>query len=204
MHQDTLSQQALNFCQVLIQAGAIPGEDFSFDSTEGTCRLSERAYQLLIEAYPDLDWAEAFAVSPRDSQTAIALLHTHLGVKFVDRMLAQIPNQLARLPRAEANWYVQQVLIGVEVRTGIPLYTLLHARLSPAQQQQVALALEESMHLRPCGEWMVDLVQAAGGEPEDAILDGADALLTERGMWLLGSVWTGEIDPMEELARDVA
>ncbi|MBF2077543.1 MAG: hypothetical protein IGR76_03240 [Synechococcales cyanobacterium T60_A2020_003] len=199
-----MHQNALDLFQILVQVGATPGEDFSFNTEDGTCALSERAYALLREAYPDIDWGNCATVSERDINQAIAAVHDHLDVDFVNRLLDRIPLRLQQLSDEKAAWYLLHVLDGVELRTGIPIYDLLLDRLPLHDQVQLAQSLSHIPNAVPCGEWMVDLVFAAGGYPDDISLEWDEAVLTERGMRLLASVWAGEQNLFEELARSAA
>lgn len=199
MHQD-----ALNLFQILVQVGATPGTDFSFNAEGGVCSLTERGYALLHAAYPELDLSDCVEVVEHDSAEAIAAVHEHLGIDFIDRLIAQISFRLETLPDGEAVWYLYQILDGVEHRTGIPLYEVLQSQLSLTQQVRVERLLRQENSAVPCGEWILDLIIAAGGHPDDVSFEHEDVLLTEEGMRILASVWMGELNPFEELAKHAA
>jgi hypothetical protein len=199
MHQD-----ALNLFQILVQLGASPGTDFSFDAEGGVCSLTEHSYTLLKEAYPELDWDDYVEVVERDPEEAIAAVHEHLGIDFIDRLIEQISFRLHTLPDGEAIWYLYQVLDGVEHKTGVPLYGVLQSRLGLTEQVRVERLLRQEGDAIPCGDWILDLVIAAGGHPSDVSIEFDDVLLTEEGMRRLASVWLGELNPFEELAKHAA
>ncbi|NJN03899.1 MAG: hypothetical protein HC816_16270 [Leptolyngbyaceae cyanobacterium RM1_1_2] len=106
------------------------------------------------------------------------------------------------LPEAQSAWYLQQIVYGVEQRTGIPLYDLLKQQLDLSAQARVECLLREQKALVPCSEWMADLILAAGGSLQDfELLQGEEALLSERGIRLLAVVWMGECDLYAKIAR---
>jgi hypothetical protein len=196
-----MDQGALNLFQILTQAGATPGQDFSFNPDDQTCIVTEQGYQLLKSAYPDMDWDSIFGVYEPDPSAAIAAIHDHLGVNFVDRILERINRRIREMPTSKGAWYLRQILAGVEQRTGVSLYSLLNDRLSLSRRARVECLLHPEVEPEPCGEWIGDLVQAAGGQRQDVKIDGAEAVLTERGVRLLAIVWAGECNLYEELAN---
>ncbi|MBD2259174.1 hypothetical protein [Pseudanabaena sp. FACHB-2040] len=191
---------AVDLFQMLVQAGAVPGEDFSCDGENEAFRLGERCHELLRHAYPDVDWDDIFAPCPYDASPEIAMLHQHLGVPFVDRLLAQMHCRLQELPDAEAAWYLRQLLVGVEQRTGLLLYPLLteEMTLSALARLEWLLRLED---VEPCSFWLEDLILAAGGSPEDVQISENDCWLTEQGMDLLEMLWAGEVELTLESAQ---
>lgn len=196
MHEDTL-----HLAQLLIQAGATPGKDFSCDSSSEACHITERGFNLLQQAYPQIDWgsiAESVEVS---SQQAIDALHSHLGVDFVDRIVHYILQRLRQLPSEQASWYLQQILGGVEQRTGIPLLQMLVERVDLPRQLRIECLLHDEAIATPCAEWMTDLVMAAGGTAQDIAFEGDDAVLTEHGLRLLATVWAGDCNLYDVLAQ---
>ena len=193
--------EAVQLFQVLIQAGATPGEDFSFNAEQQTCEINERAYQLLKQKYPEADWDNVFGVLEADPNQATQAVNNHLGVNFVEDILERIRDRLQELPKYKAAWYIRQILGGVEDRTRISLYTLLSQQLSLSRQAYLECLLHPHMAADPCGEWIEDLVLAAGGLPEDVILDHDEVALSDRGMQLLASVWAGEFDLYAEIAK---
>ncbi|MGB3493391.1 MAG: hypothetical protein WBA57_11725 [Elainellaceae cyanobacterium] len=196
MHQDTLS-----LVKLLIQAGATPGQDFSCDLHAESCHINENGFQLLQNAYPEIDWGSFAEFVEIDDQQAVDSLHQHLGINFVERILGLIQRQLRQLPSEKASWYLQQVLGGVEQRTGIPLLRYLLEQADLPRRLRVECLLHDEAAATPCSEWMTDLVIAAGGTPDDVTFDGEDAVLTERGLRLLATVWAGEYNLYDVLAQ---
>lgn len=196
-----MEKEALNLFQLLVQAGAVPGKHFSFNAAEEVCLVTEQGYQLLKQKFPQFAWDEIFEVYETDPQQAIAAVHNYLGVNFVDRILERINRRLRELPQSKAAWYIRQVLGGVEQRTGISLYRLLSKKLSLTRRAHVECLLHPDAKVEPCGEWIGDLVQAAGGSKQDVTLEQGEAVLNERAMRLLASVWAGEQDLYGELAN---
>ena len=196
-----MRDEAVGLFQLLVQAGAVPGKDFSFDAEQDACLVTERGYQLLKQRYPDFDWDDLFDVYDAELNDAIAALHQRLGTNFVERILDALSWRIRELPMRQAAWYVRQVLTGVEKRTGISLYAQLNQRLRLSLRARLESLLHPETQLEPCGEWISDLVQAAGGTPQDVTIEGGDAVLTERGMRLLALVWGGGYDLYGELAK---
>ncbi|MFE4104978.1 hypothetical protein [Almyronema epifaneia] len=202
--------------QLMVDAGAVPGRDFAFDEEKQAYWLSDRCYELLQTNYPAQDWQQTFSeaapesaqplvdeeVELKSAQQAIALLNQHLGVDFVERIIRYTCDRLKFLANEQAAWYLQQIVYGVEQRTGIPLYELLKAQLDLSTQARVEWLLREQQALTPCSEWMADLILAAGGSLQDfELIQGEEALLSERGIRLLAAVWMGDCDLYAEIAR---
>lgn len=197
-----MHQNSFELFKMLVKAGATPGEDFSCNGEEGNCSLSERGYQLLKRTYPDIDWDDITHIVEHDDEQAVDLLHNHLGIDFTNRILDKISHRMAHLTDAKVAWYLQQVLWGVEQKTGVSLQKRLREKLDLARLLRVELLLRrQEEELEPCGEWIRDLVLAAGGDPGDFELQSDGALLTERGIRLLAAVWAGNSDLFAELAR---
>ncbi len=196
-----MSDKAVELFQVLVEAGAIPGEDFSCSAADSTCRVTERAYRLLQEHHPEYDWDRFSHIAKRDPQQAIQAIDAHLGTNFVDRILDRVTYRLGELSAERATWYLKQVLHGVEQKTGVPLYELLWRTLNPSLRRYTETLLVDGAIAAPTGEWIGDLILAAGGSPDDFELQGEEALLTEQGMRLLAEVWLGEFDLYAELAK---
>lgn len=184
---------AVDFFQMLVQAGAVPGEDFSCDGENQAFHLHERCYELLQLAYPEVNWDEVFECSPYDPQSAIDALHEHLGVPFIDRLVASIQNRLRKLPDSQAAWYLRQLLGGIEQRTGLQLYPLIEEALPLAAQVRLSWLLHYG-EIEPCNLWLSDLVLAAGGTDEDVELSDDGCWVSERGMLLLETLWAGEYE----------
>ncbi|MBX2866012.1 MAG: hypothetical protein KTR27_20870 [Leptolyngbyaceae cyanobacterium MAG.088] len=185
--------------RMLIEAGAQPGEDFSYDLGQGTCHINERGFILLQNEFPHIDWHEISSVIEHDLDGPVQSLNQYLGVDFVAAVLQQLQQRLEQLPTNEAAWYVHQVLGGVEQRTGIALYQVIQ-RDVPAD---ICQRLDQLLKLTPltvCNLWIGDLVMAAGGSPEDIEYDGEEVFLSEAGVTLLTQVWLGELDIQDNLA----
>ncbi|MEL6353386.1 MAG: hypothetical protein AAFR58_16790 [Cyanobacteria bacterium J06627_28] len=190
-----MADDAIRLFQMLVEAGAKPGEDFSYDLKTASAQVSDRAFEKLKATFPDMDWESICERVEIDPTRAVEALNSFLGVDFVGRILTRIEERVDSLAPAEATWYLQQVLGGVEHHTRIPLYVLLQQQLPLSKQARLETLLRQPS--TPCYVWMSDLVLAAGGEPEDVELLGDEAMLTQRGLALLQSVWDGEYDLVE-------
>ena len=191
-----MADDAVRLFRMLVEAGATPGEDFSYDLKTASAQVSDRAFEKLKATFPDMDWESICERVEIDPTRTVEALNSFLGVDFVERILARIEKQIDSLEPAEATWYLQQVLGGVEQRTNVPLYVLLQQRLSLGKQARLEVILRQPA--TPCYVWMSDLVEAAGGLSEDVELCGDEATLTQRGLSLLTPVWEGEYDLIEE------
>jgi hypothetical protein len=199
MHQ-LAQQQAVELFQLLVNVGAVPGEDFSFDSESGLCGLSDRARDLLCQAYPEIDWSDVFSPVTESDDAAIEALHAHLGIDFIPRILDIVRQRLYQLSLRQAAWYVRQVLGGVEQRTQISLYTLLQDSLDLSSQARLEYLLWQEENPEPNAYWMVDLVMASGGTEEDVQQQDTTVQLSEPGMRRLAEVWMGDYDVYGTLA----
>ena len=194
-----MHSENIQLFRMLVEAGAQPGADFSYDLGQGTCHINERGFILLQSAFPDIDWHEISSVVERDLEGPVQRLNQHLGVNFSAAIIRRLQQRLGQLPTNEAAWYAHQVLVGVEQRTGIPLYQLIQRDLPTATCQR----LDQLLKLTPiatCNVWLEDLVLAAGGSANDIEYDGEEVLLSEAGVTLLVQVWTGELTIQDELA----
>ncbi|MGD1951651.1 MAG: hypothetical protein ACFB14_18695 [Leptolyngbyaceae cyanobacterium] len=77
MHSDNVQ-----LFRMLVEAGAQPGEDFSYDLGQGTCHINERGFILLQNAFPDINWHEISSVIERDLDGPVQRLNQQLGVNF--------------------------------------------------------------------------------------------------------------------------
>ncbi len=191
-----MADDAVRLFRMLIEAGAAPGEDFSYDLETGSAQISDHAYEKLKAAFPEVDWSSICEQIELDPAAPAEYLDAYLDTPFVERMLTRIEQRLDQLADGQAAWYLQQVLSGVEQRTHVSLYVLLQRRLSLTKQARLESLLRQSAE--PCYLWMIDLVEAAGGSPEDVELNDDEAMLTQQGLALLMAVWTGEYDLLEE------
>lgn len=192
---------AIELFRMLVDAGAKPGEEFSYDLGTGAAQISDRAFEKLQAAYPDVEWESICQRVELDPALPAEYLNAHLGTDFVGRMLACIEQRIGELPPPQAAWYLQQVLGGVEQRTNVPMYVLLQRQLPLAKQALLETLLRQKAE--PCYLWIGDLVAAAGGKPEDVDTNGDEAALTENGLKLLTAVWTGEYDLQEEFNEEL-
>jgi len=184
---------AIELFQLLVQAGAVPGDDFSCDGANRVYRLNQRCLHLLQQAYPEIDWLDIMDIQEQSWQEIIAALHERLGVPFVDNLIARMEQRLQRLPEAQAAWYVRQILTGVEYRTGLALFPVLSDRLSLMDKARLEWVLRQE-NGQPGDEWIADLVLAAGGCPRDLYHMGDGLGLTEQGLHRLESVWAGDCE----------
>ena len=186
--------------QTLAKAGAVPGSDFSISPTDGSLRMNEESYRLLTRLYPEVEWDDVTAVIEPDLQTAVDSVHHHLGTDFVHQILEHIHTRLSELPQGQASWYLRQVLGGVQHRTGIELYELLIQDLDASRFVYVESLLHGDTDEDPCNVWIGDLILSAGGSMTDFVIEDEDAVLTERGLRLLATVWAGEENLYEQLS----
>ncbi|MGB3291928.1 MAG: hypothetical protein WBB01_02930 [Phormidesmis sp.] len=191
-----MADDAIQLFRMLVEAGAKPGEDFSYDLQTASAQISDRAFEKLQAAYPEVDWASICERVEIDPVLPAEYLNAYLGVDFVGRMLARIAQRIDELEEGQAAWYLHQVLGGVEHRTNVSLYVLLQRQLPLTKQARLETLLRHPAD--PCYVWMSDLIEAAGGDPEDIELAGAEATLTQHGLGLLTTVWAGEYDLREE------
>ena len=191
-----MADNAIQLFRMLVEAGAKPGEDFSYDLQTASAQISDRAFEKLKTAYPDVDWASICERIEVDPALPAEYLNAYLGTDFVGRMLTRIEQRLDELDDAQAAWYLHQVLGGVEERTNVSLYVLLQRQLSLTKQAHLERLLRHPA--APCYVWMSDLIEAAGGGYEDIELSGAEATLTQHGLGLLMAVWAGDYDLLEE------
>lgn len=199
MHQFTV-----DLFQLLLQAGAVPGEDFSCDGERQAFHLSDRCHHLLQQAYPEVDWEDVLGISQGDMETAIADLHATLGFPFVDTLVATMATRLPTLGDEAAASYLCTLLMGVDAATGIVLYPLLVERLDMAGQARLEWLLRQVPPAALGPEWLQDLVLAAGGTAADCTVRGDELLLTERGRRLIDRVWQGEwaLTPVPDVPGD--
>lgn len=186
-----MHEAAADLFQLLVQAGAVPGEDFSCDPEEQAYRLNERCYDLLQAAYPEVDWLEILGVPYVEVQARIAALHRRLGYPFVDDLVALMAARMAELPEAQAAGYLQVLLAGVEAATGIALYPFLAAQLDLAGQMRLEWLLRQPAGEVPEEACLWDLLQAAGSTEADYQRHQGEIWLTEAGKQRLSAVWHG-------------
>ncbi|MEL6468143.1 MAG: hypothetical protein AAFQ74_00310 [Cyanobacteria bacterium J06623_4] len=191
-----MADDAIRLFRMLVEAGAKPGEDFSYDLQTESAQISDQAFEKLKSAYPEVDWASICERVEIDPALPAEYLNSYLGVDFVDRILTRIEQRMEALPPAETAWYLQQVLGGVEARTQVSLYTLLQRRLPLARQARLEKLLRQPAV--PCYLWMADLIDAAGGNAADIEVEGEEVTLTRHGLALLTAVWDGEYELLEE------
>lgn len=187
-----MHEAAINLFQLLVQAGAVPGRDFSCDKANQGFRLSERGLQLLTEAYPEVDWHDILL--PADQTPIADQLQQLLGVSFVEQLLAFMQGRLKDLPDSQAAWYLRQIVIGVEERTELALLPLLQERLDLAGQARLEWLLRlPDEAIETCEDWIHDVILAAGGSAEDfEVSDQCEVWLTESGFERLSLVWQGQ------------
>ena len=192
-----MADDAIRLFRMLVDAGAKPGEDFSYDMHSGSAQITDEAYEKLKSAYPDVDWESLCERVEVDPALPAEYLNSYLGVDFVDRILTRVEQRIDSLDSSQVTWYLQQVLGGVEQRTNVSLYVLLQRRLPLSKQALLETLLRQTA--TPCYIWMSDLIEAAGGTSEDVELSGDEATLTQHGLALLTAVWEGEYDVIEEM-----
>ena len=192
-----MADDAIRLFRMLVEAGAKPGEDFSYNLQTASAEISDRAFEMLQAAYPDIDWSSVCERINVDPAIPVEALNRYLGVDFTEQILNRVEQRISELSPMQATWYLQQVLGGVEHRTKIPLYMLLQQRMSLDKQMWLERLLRQQT-AAPCYVWMSDLVEAAGGHPEDVEFSGDEATLSQTGLALLTAVWDGEYDIVAE------
>lgn len=197
-----MEDDAIRLFRMLVEAGAKPGEDFSYNLQTASAEISDRAFEKLRAAYPDIDWSNVCERISVDPSVPVDALDRYLGVDFTERILTRIEQRISELPSEQATWYLQQVLGGVENRTKVPLYMLLQQRL-PLNKQMLLEQLLRRQQSSPCYVWMSDLIEAAGGNPTDVEFSGDEATLTQSGLALLTAVWDGEYDVVTEEPEEI-
>jgi hypothetical protein len=185
-----MHREAIELFRMLVQAGAVPGEDFSCDGQQGGYRLTQRSLDLLTAAYPDIDWSDLCA---EPSQPLVQDLHEDLATAFVDVLLWRMKDRLNYLSDAQAAWYLTQILVGVQQRTGLNLLPLLVETVGLSGQVRLEWLLRLET-VDPCDYWLYDLVTAAGGDTDDVAWDEFGIYLTEKGLSLLEKVWLGDYE----------
>lgn len=188
-----MHEAAIDFFRLLVQVGAVPGEDFSCDVTQQAYHLNERCYSLLQAAYPDVDWQSIVEVqSPEDVSNTVKYLHQQLGCPFVHNLIARMASRIKTLPDGQAAGYLQTLLTGVENATGIMLYPFLIEHLDMSVQVRLEWLLRQESVVIPAHECLFDLVLAAGGTEADCEMRQGETWLTETGCEKLFLVWDGE------------
>lgn len=178
--------------QLLIQAGAVPGEDFSCDAEQQAYHLSERCYDLLQTTFPEIDWRDVLGDPYAGIADRIAQLHEQLGCPFVDQIVEKMRSRLGSLPDSLAAGYLQAVLVGVEGATGLSLYPFLVDGMDLADQARVEWLLRQTAIDIPGSECLLDILTSAGSCEADYELEGSEILLTQAGWQRLALVWNGE------------
>jgi len=191
-----MADDAIRLFRMLVDAGATPGEDFSYDLHSQSAQLSDAAFEKLKVAHPEIDWDSISERVEIDPTQAADYLNSYLGVDFVAQILLTIEQRLDSLAPQQATWYLQQILGGVEQKTGVQLYSLLQRKLPLARQARLETLLRQPAS--PCTLWMSDLILAAGGTSEDVEISQEEVVLTQRGLALLTAVWDGEYDLIED------
>ena len=191
-----MADDAIQLFRMLVEAGAKPGEDFSYNLQTASAEISDRAFEMLQSTYPDVDWSSVCERIEIDPLVPVEALDRYLGVEFTEQILQRIEQRISELEPTQATWYLQQVLGGVEHRTKVPLYMLLQQRMSLDKQIWLEQLLRQPAS--PCYLWMSDLIEAAGGNPKDVEFASDEATLTQTGLALLTAVWDGEYDILVE------
>jgi hypothetical protein len=185
-----MHREAIDLFRMLVEAGAVPGEDFSCDGLQGGYRLNQRSLDLLAEAYPEIDWGDLCA---EPMQQVVQALQQDLQAPFVDRLLWRMKDRLNSLNDAHGAWYLNQILVGVQQRTGLNLLPLLARTMELAGQVRLEWLLRLD-DVEPCDYWLYDLVTAAGGTADDIAWDEFGIYLSEHGLTLLEKVWIGDYE----------
>lgn len=187
-----MDQVAIDFFRLLLQAGAIPGEDFSCDGEQRVYHLNERCHGLLQATFPDVDWLEVLGSPHNILERQILALHQQLGCDFVDQLIQLMVQRLPTLANDAAAGYVQAILVGVESATSITLFPLLQAALDLSAQARLEWLLRQDSIVVPGDICLADLLQAAGATAQDYEVQSGETWLTESGWQRLSLVWDGD------------
>jgi len=185
-----MHREAIDLFRMLIEAGAVPGEDFSCDDQQGGYRLTQRSLDLLSATYPNVDWSSLCA-DPYPQ--LVQELHEKLDTPFVESLIWRMQDRLNHLNDAQGAWYLNQILVGVQQRTGLNLLPSLVQTVGMAGEVRLEWLLRLN-ELEPCDFWIYDLVMAAGGHDTDVAWDEFGIYLTEQGLHLLEQVWIGDYE----------
>jgi hypothetical protein len=186
-----MHKAAVDLFQLLVQAGAVPGQDFSCDPDQQAYRLNERCYRLLKTSYPDINWQDILGDPYAGIEAQIAALHQKLGTPFIPNLVAQMCDRLLQLPDDQAAGYAQAILVGVESATGIALYPFLVEALNLAEQARLEWLLRQEVDAIPGLDCLLDVLMAAGASEQDWEIYQNEAVLTEAGWQRLALVWDG-------------
>ncbi|MDB9529891.1 hypothetical protein PN498_28150 [Oscillatoria sp. CS-180] len=187
-----MHQAAIDLFQLLVQAGAVPGQDFSCDPDQQAYHLNERCYDLLQRAYPEVDWHDVLGAPFAGIMQRIEKLHQQLGCPFVTNIVASMQHRLPHLPDDLAAGYIQAILIGVESATGIALYPFLMETFSLTEQARLEWLLRQEAIAIPGSDCLMDLIMAAGANTSDFAVQNGETVLTEAGWQRLSVVWDGD------------
>ncbi len=187
-----MHQAAIDFFQLLVQAGAVPGEDFSCDFERQAYHLNERCYGLLQDAFPEVDWLDILGAPHDYLESQVLALHQQLGHDFIDQLVRLMVDRLTTLPNDAAAGYVQAILAGVESATGIAIFPFLQAALDLAAQARLEWLLRQESVVVPGDACLADLLQAAGATAQDYEVQSGETWLTDSGWQRLSLVWDGE------------
>lgn len=189
-----MDQAVVNFFQLLVHAGAIPGQDFSCDAEQQAYRLNERCHRLLQTAYPDISWADVLGDPQAGNKDRIHKLHQQLGCCFIDELIPLVQQRFATLPESQAAGYLQALLAGVESATNIVLHPLLQSALSLAEQTRLEWLLRQEVTTVPINLCLQDLLQTAGTIGVDYEVHADEIWLTEAGRQKLALIWHGDYE----------
>jgi len=196
-----MHQAAIDLFQLLVQAGAVPGQDFSCDAEHQAYHLSDRCYDLLQTAYPEVDWLDILGSPYANVAAQIEALHEQLGYPFIETLITRMVDRAATLPDDHAAGYVQAILVGVESATGIALYPFLAEALDMAGQARLEWLLRQEVVAIPGEVCLLDLIMAAGGTEADCDCQNGEIWLTESGWRRLSQVWDGESTLVSAIAE---
>lgn len=187
-----MDEPAIDFFRLLVEVGAVPGEDFSCDAVRQAYRLNERCYHLLQAAYPDVDWFMILQAIQPDPAQLVQQLHAELGCPFVDNLVERIRVRIKTLPEEQAAGYCQALLDGVGEATGIALHPFLVDELGMAEQVRLEWLLRQAVKTVPYNDCLLDLMQAVECTDTDYEITPEAAWLTETGQRRLARVWNAE------------
>lgn len=193
-----MHQAATDLFQLLVQAGAIPGEDFSCDAAQQACHLNARCFDLLQQAYPEVDWVDVLGAPYAHVEAIRAGLCDRLGVDFFAALSDRMAARLATLRDRQAASYVQHLLSGVETATGIAVYPFLRERLDLAGQLRLEWLVRQPISEPLRGEWLADVARAAGASDADCSVCEGDLWLAESALERLSWVWQDDVALMAE------
>ena len=97
-----MADDAVRLFRMLVDAGAKPGDDFSYDLKTGSAQISQQAFEKLKADHPHVDWESICEQVEVDPALPAEYLNSYLGVDFVERILTRIAQRIDELEQSQA------------------------------------------------------------------------------------------------------